>query len=174
MIKMMRNFIALYGLRELGMKLMYLRDSLKSPMKYPKIFSGVLKIIKPMLFKSTFPLKSEKLSLEKIKLEKALLKFNRGIIHILARYKDEVLDEQLALNRVATTVICLYTVTAVLSRLDSVLQKSDLKDEDISRDLAVGKLYCQMAFDKIDTNLKGLKYHFNKEIEAVSQKLTGI
>ena len=70
--------------------------------------------------------------------------------------------------------MAIYTTAAVLSKLDADLKAAKGHATVLGNDVAVGKLYCQIAFETIDENLDSLFKNKDEAYETVSNQLTGI
>ena len=172
--EVMRAFIGVVGMSDVGMQMKSLKEALVDPVNQfntLKIFSRqfIHRIRVPHL-----PVKSSQLKDEAHQLGKEVRRFGFAVMRLLAKYREDILEKQLVLDRIANCAMAIYTTTAILSRLDSDLQNVYEKEIAIDNDIAIAKLYCSMAFDTIETNLKGLSDNFDEEIAALSDKITGI
>src|SRR5690606_23073859 len=90
-----------------------------------------------------------------------LKRFAKASLILLAKYREEVLEEQLQLNRLAECAIGLYTATAVLGKLDRN-----------SKEKEGGVFYLQSALDRIDRALSSLSRNQDQKVEELSDSLT--
>lgn len=162
--EVMRAFIAVAGMRDVGLELKGYLDVLKNPfghMDELKDFTGrVFSFFKhPQM-----PFKNASIQNEAKELSDVIVRFNRAILKLLATHKEEIIEKQLQLNRISTIAMAIYNMTAVLSRLDQ-----NPKAEDLS----IGKLYCKIALDEIKKSLEGIDSNHDEEIEKVADGLTG-
>lgn len=169
--EVMRAFIGAVGLRDVGLELKTTFDALKSPFDHFDTLKQFLRQRWSSLTGTKVPVRSVSIQDEAHQLERAIRSFGYQVAKVLATYREEVLERQLVLNRIATTAMAIYTTSSVLSKLDSDILS---KKEKIEDDLAVGKLYCKIAFDTIKENLATLFDNNDEEIEAVSDQLTKI
>lgn len=93
-----------------------------------------------------------------------------AVLKVLKTYREEVVEKQLDLERLTNCVIALYTMTAVIGKMDNALQ-SDKSDPN---DIDSGKLYCRMAIDTFNANINALFSPEDKLIEELSDKITGV
>ena len=100
-------------------------------------------------------------------------RFGWAVLKLLAVHKEEIIERQLLLDRIATSAIALYSAAAVIGKLDSRLASSRNGGEELRRDLGVGRLYCRQAFRTIDRSLATLGRNDDKRLESVSDILTG-
>ncbi len=117
------------------------------------------------------PIKSKLLFEEAGRLARGIRKFSNAVGRVVMRYREEVVDKQLVLDRIADSAISLYTVTAILSRLDSDLAEQPM-DDRLKSEVSVAKLYCRHAFGILDRSLSTLFLNDDKVIEEVSDQLT--
>lgn len=169
----LRAFIGAVGIREVGLELKSFVEAFKSPVKeageFPKIFAIVFR----WLCRPQVPIKHKDLKNEAKLLSKAINNFSNAIAKLLIYYREGVAEKQLELERIANIAIALYTMTAVLSKLDAALN-GILPSANLEDDLAAGKLYCQIASAKINRSLAGLFAGEDKDIEKLSDQLTGL
>jgi alkylation response protein AidB-like acyl-CoA dehydrogenase len=77
----------------------------------------------------------------------------RDIIRLLATYREKILDYQLIQQRIAWAVIELYAMTAVVAKLQAML---DAGSPDVKRSMIIGKGYCRHAAERINAHLGSL------------------
>lgn len=170
----LRAFIAAVGLREIGLELKSVVEALKNPFKEYRTIGKIFSIAPNWLQRPKTPKVADALKAEIKMLSKAIHQFGGAIARLLLFYREGVAEKQLELERIADSATALYTMTAVLSRLDAALNGS-LPTDHLEDDLAAGKFYCRLAMEKIDKNLRAL---FSKDkdeaIEKLSDQLTGV
>lgn len=170
--EVLRAFIGAVGLRDIGMDLKSMRDALQNPFKnysFLKAFSqnGLRYVIAPHI-----PIAAKALQTEAQDLGQAVKQFGLAIVRALAKYGENIIERQLTLDRIATMAMVLYTVTAVISRLDSELSEGKIKEQDPA--LAIGKYYCRLAFKKFQDSLSTLYANDDKETESLSDLITQV
>jgi acyl-CoA dehydrogenase family member 9 len=167
--EVLRAFIGVVGMRDVGKQLQELQGALQHPLSSARKITGLGRgILRRITSTPAVPVQSSELAEEAERLGQATHRFGNIILRLLARHREEIVEEQLVLDRVATIVIALYTVTAVLSKLDLELSRG------AGNDLAVGRLYCEEAFAAIDRAAEGLFRNNDRHVEAVSDRLTRI
>lgn len=171
--EVMRAFIGIVGLRDVGVELQRIVEALKSPLKDMPVLSQFSKTILSRLNLPNIPVNSPLLKKEASHLGKAVRRFGFVILRLLAKYREEILEKQMALDRIATSAIALYTTTAVLSKLDATL-KTNKNSKDIENDILSAKLYCRLAINKLNTSLDTLFNNDDDFIENVADHMTGI
>lgn len=171
--EVMRVFIGVVGMRDVGVSLQNLLEALKSPWKERPFLQQFSKNFFHRLSTPKIPIQSSLLSEEAALLGKAVRRFGFSILRLLSKYREGILERQMELNRIATSAIALYTTTAVLSKLDTTLKEGG-NGKGFEMDLLSGKLYCHLAMDTLNNALDGLFNREDKYIEKVSDHLTGI
>lgn len=165
--EVLRAFIGLVGMRDVGLQLKDILEAMRHPFSD---FSSLMRFFKSSLYRlhaPNVPVKSKVLKSEARRLGRSIRSFGFAIPRLLAKYREEIIEQQLILDRIATAAIAIYTTTAVLSKLDR-----DLKERKaLENDIQVAKLYCHQAMDRVDHCLATLHKNRDKEIESVSDSL---
>lgn len=169
--EVLKAFIGVIGMRDVGVGLKVFADALQKPWKSPKTLIMGLKSLLQRLRNPLVPIKSELLQAEASLLSHAVKKFGFNVLRVLGRYREGVVERQLDLERIAFQATTLYTVAAVLSKMDSDLSTS--RENVLKNDLAVGKHYCRMKLREMRRMSKALFSSYDKDVEQVSDLLTG-
>ena len=143
--EVMRAFIGVVGMRDVGLSLKSGVDALKSPLTEWSALKQFSENLIRRISLPKVPVQSPLLQEEAVLLAKAVRRFGYNIIRLLGKYRESILEKQMALDRIATSAIALYTTTAVLSKLDSMLQETNNPTKTMENDLLSGKLYCKLA-----------------------------
>jgi alkylation response protein AidB-like acyl-CoA dehydrogenase len=163
----LRAFIGLVGMRDVGMKFKDVADSVKSPtLGLGKIIGLGKDAMRKFFVTPKVPVQQDALMAEAEALGERVRQFGLGIQKLIVHYKEDVMDEQLELNRIAEAAMAIYGMTAVVSKLDTQLSNG----QDVGDDLEVGKYYCKLALDTIDENLEAL---VSKNHDADTKALAG-
>lgn len=170
----LRVFIAAVGLREVGMKYKTLLQSMKTPSSALGAFSEFAQHLIRIFLKPRNPIRSPVLAPQADRLCRSIRQFSFSVLHLLARYQEAVIEEQLKLNRIAECAISLYTAAAVLSKIDSRLQSGAVEEAHRNHEMETARFYCDLALDRMDDSLKRLFAHNrDEEIDALSDILAG-
>lgn len=160
--EVLRAFIGLVGMRDVGewlkdtKDLKQLKKTLKQSMRY--------------FLKQKIPVQSKLLQKDALRLASAVRKFGRAVVHVLIHFREQVIEKQLVLDRIAEAAMALYTSFAVLARIDSDLQDQTAQENDLS----VAKEYLRGAFLTIEQSLDNLFNTADESIEKLSDKLTKV
>lgn len=169
--EVLRAFIALVGIRDVGMQFKAVYDAVKHPVSQFQLLKSFGKQCLGLFRVPDVPIKSKLLFEEAGRLARGIRKFSNAVGRVIMRYREDLVERQLVLDRLSDSVISLYTITAVLSRLDSDLAAQPLNDK-LKDDLSIAKLYCRHAFNILDQSLSTLFLNDDSMIEEVSDQLT--
>lgn len=158
--EVMRAFIGAVGMRDVGVELKTVVDALKKPWSDYPILIHFFQSLWHRYKESKVIVQSPALQKESKVLEKDIRHFAIAIVRVLARYKEDVVEKQLDLNRIATAAMAIYTSTAVLSKLDNELENEP--------DLEVGKFYLHHAHTLLKNSLDNLFSKVDEEICQIS------
>ena len=165
--EVLRVFIGVVGMRDVGMQLKQFKDAFGNPLQDYSTISRFLKSSFYRLHAPTVPVKSSLIEPEAKRLGKAVRKFGFAVIQLLAKYRENIIEKQFQLDRIATSAIAIYTTTAVLSKLDTDLMRNQIS----SGTVAAARLYCQQAMDQVDKALGSMWSNRDDEMEKVSDLL---
>jgi acyl-CoA dehydrogenase family protein 9 len=149
----LRSFIGLVGMRDVGMKFKAVADNLKSPTLGLGSILGLGKdALRKYFVTPDVPVQSAQLKDQASQLGERVRNFGLAVQRLIVHYKEDVLDAQLELDRIANAAMAIYGATAVLSKLDTRLHRGACGADE----LATGQYYLTLAMDTIDTNLNAL------------------
>ena len=100
----------------------------------------------------------------------------RAVARLLAKYQQNILDMQLLQRRIAWSVVNLYAMAAVISKLQSMLNESgngNGKAQALKRDLLVGKGFCRRAAEEVAENLRTLFRNQDASLLEVADEVIG-
>lgn len=172
--EVLRAFIGVVGLRDVGMELKEALDAFKNFFKeYGKITKAAGSLVS-RLMSPEVPVKSPVLKKEAVMLSGIIRRFALASIKLLARYGEDIVERQLQLDRLTSTVIAIYTTTAVLSKLDWELSQEDSDLEKLHKEIEIGKFYCRHAMRQADGYLREMSRNDDDKIENLSDLITGL
>lgn len=167
--EVLRVFIGVVCMREAGLEIKGVLQEMGNLVHLKKFLGNLFKrILKP-----TIPVQSSHLKQEADLLSKAVRKFSFDILRLLKRHGEEVIEKQFDLNRIANCAIALYTMSAVLSKIDHDLMKVNDSPKALGNDLATAKLYCTLAYQKLQENHRAIQKNIDDRIENLSDTITG-
>jgi len=166
--EVMRAFIGLVGMRDVGMHLKEDVDLLKNPFgDFKKLFETGSAYFSRLQTPSipTIPA----LENETHQLSKNIRVFGLAIIRLLAQEREGVFEKQLALDRISTAAMTLYTSLAVLSKLSA---EEKQQSPTFKQNLSIGKHYFRMAQELFDQSMHTLFTNKDYVTEELSDQLT--
>jgi hypothetical protein len=112
------------------------------------------------------PVRSATLEEDAARLGRLIGSLGRSVQKVLARYREEVLDRQYQLSRIADAATELYVGSCVLARLDQMLRQRSAPDHERQHALATGRYYLKTSSSRIRNNLTSLD---NDEDESTTR-----
>jgi alkylation response protein AidB-like acyl-CoA dehydrogenase len=172
--EVLRVFIGVVIMREAGLEIKNSIDDLKHPIKNICHLTHLLSGFVRHMSKIQIPVRSAHIRNEANQLSKAIKQFRRDILLLLKKHREGIIEKQFDLNRIANCAIALYTMSAVISKIDSDLMNASDRPEALGNDLARAKLYCTLASQKIRDNHLAIDENIDQQIEELSDTITGL
>jgi alkylation response protein AidB-like acyl-CoA dehydrogenase len=101
----------------------------------------------------------------------------RAVHRLLRTYRQDILNMQLLQERVAWSVVDMYAMAAVISRLQASISlhggNGNGHAAQLKRDLLVGKAFCHRAAANVRQRLKALSSNGDKELLQVADAVLG-
>lgn len=153
----LRAFIALVGMRDVGLELKGVLDALMSPFQHFRRLGGFAsRRIGGLFSRPTVDVRHSELEDDAAALGGLVGRFGSQVERLLRVYQEEILDRQYQLGRVADAAIELYVSSCVLSRLDQMLADEHLDEAHKRDDLTIARYYLRTADRRIRRNLADL------------------
>lgn len=159
----LRVFIALVGMRDVGLQLKGVLDAAKSPLRnFGKLSSFAGKKIESFFSAPTVDVHSAELESDALRLGKLIGTFGSEVEGLLRHYRESVLDRQYQLARIADSANELYVCACVLRRLDRLMSHGPL-DAAGKLELQTGRYYLCTAERRIHHNLDNMWINDDEE-----------
>ncbi len=170
--EVLKAFIALVGMREVGTGLQAFVSGLRSPRRLPSTLWGFGRDHAARWLRTPrVPVSHAALRPEAVHLGRRVRRFGWTVEGLLMRHREAVLEMQLIQERVADAAIALYTSFCVLARLDHEEGRGGLSESD--RSAAI--LYLRSAGRRFDQALRDLRQNDDRAtIAAACQALDEI
>jgi alkylation response protein AidB-like acyl-CoA dehydrogenase len=153
----LRGFLALVAMRDVGMELKGVLDAIMSPIgNLGRIGGFASRRIGALLTSPTVEVRDNQLEDDAARLGRLVGKFGSNVERLLRVYQESIMDRQYHLGRVADCATELYVSACVLSRLDQVVRDHHLDDAEKRRQLTIGRYYLTTAGRRIRRNLADL------------------
>ncbi|NIL96323.1 MAG: acyl-CoA dehydrogenase [Planctomycetales bacterium] len=153
----LRVFIGLAGMRAVGLELKSVLDAAQSPLSnLGKLADFAGRKINALINAPQIPVADQRLSADADRLAKTIGIFGHQVERLLRHYREDILDRQYQLERVADTATELYVSACVLGRLERALDGAHLPQDDVEQQLWLGRYYLNTARRRMERNLDEL------------------
>jgi hypothetical protein len=153
----LRAFVALVGMRDVGLELKGVLDALSHPLRnFGRLTSFAGERLESMFRSPEVLVHSGELTPDANRLGKLVATFSSNVERLLRTHREAVVDRQYQLGRVADSVIELYVSSSVLKRLDDLLFHQNGEAIDFKPSLVTGRYYLRTAERRIRRNLAEL------------------
>jgi alkylation response protein AidB-like acyl-CoA dehydrogenase len=170
----LRVFIALVGMREVGLELKGILDAIKNPFgNFGKLGGFAARRIGAMLLAPEVSVRTTELDDEANRMGRLVGAFGSHVERLLRRYQEDMLNRQYHLARVADAAIELYVSGCVLARLDQLLADTHLTETQRRDGLMNGRYYLRSAARRIHRRLSELWDNDDEETTEMADWLLG-
>ena len=167
----LRAFIGLAGMRDVGLELKSVVDALMKPFSnLDKITGFAGRKIGSMFNAPEVPVSDPRLTPDADQLSSLIRKFGGQVERLLRKYREDILDQQYQLERVSDTATELYVSACVIRRLERELA-SNADDEAINHQLALGRFHLKAAQRRIQQNFASMWDNMDDETTALADSL---
>lgn len=157
-------FVALVGMRDVGLELEGILKSLKNPIgNFGRISGFAARKLGSLLMSPEVHVRNSALDDEATRLGRMIGKFGGAVEGLLRRHQLEILDMQYTQARVANVAIELYVSACVLNRLDFMLSHPKSNSAEQHYGLASGKYYLKAAAARMQRNIADLWDNLDNE-----------
>ncbi|HLB59576.1 MAG TPA: acyl-CoA dehydrogenase family protein, partial [Bdellovibrionota bacterium] len=169
-------FIALAGMQSPGEKLAEVAKAMKDPIKSVGVLSdfAIQWVKRRSLGGDTVTKAHPLLKREATHTEDFTLALAKAVESLLLRHGKEIIEKQFAQHRIATWVINLFVMFAVISRATKRLE--EVGEERAKADLVIAQSVCSRASKRIRSVMKAMDYNDDeqlKEIVAMGDEKSG-
>lgn len=171
----LRSFIALVGMRDVGLELQSMLSAIKRPIRHLgqlSAFAG--KKLERMFSPPQVRVHSTELELDAISVGRLTGSLGTHVTRLLGTYQEEILDRQYQLARVADAATQLYACGCVLSRLDRMLGDHHLDPAAKKLELALGRHYLLTAKRRINNVLANAWDNDDLAITRLADQVLGL
>ncbi|REJ64495.1 MAG: acyl-CoA dehydrogenase [Planctomycetota bacterium] len=153
----LRAFVALVGMRDVGLELKGVLDAILSPMgNFHKIREFAGRKLTSLVASPTPPVQHAELQEDAMLLGRLIGAFADDVERLLRKYRESVLDRQYHQERIADSLTELYVSVCVLRRFDRLLSDPATTPEQRSEELELGRHYLRTAARRIRRNQAAL------------------
>jgi len=167
----LRVFIALVGMRDVGMELKGILDAIKSPLgNFTKIGGFAGRRIATMLSSPEVRVRNSSLDEDAGRIGALTGLLGSNVERLLRRYQESVLDRQYLLARIADAASEIYVSGCVLSRLDRLVGDLHVSEPERQHQLETGRYYLKAADRRIRKNLADLWDNDDEATTAIANR----
>lgn len=153
----LRVFIALTGMRDVGLELKGVLDALHNPLgNLAKLGGFASRRLGALFTPPAIELSHAELSEDAAGVARSISALGSQVERLLAKYREGVLDRQYQLARLADSATEIYACCCVLARLDRLLGDHHLDEAQRNRGLRTGRYYLRTAGRRIRRNFADL------------------
>jgi hypothetical protein len=182
-------FIALMGLREVGLELQSVLQAAKNPFtNFDKLSRFAGHKLESWFASPSVGVRNAELQADASRLGALSATFGGHIEKLLRTYREAIMDRQYQLDRVARAATELYVSACVLRRLDWLLDAGHHAAgshgntstpgrptalAEITADIEVGRYYLKTAVRRIEQNLAALWSNDDADTTAIANRVIG-
>jgi alkylation response protein AidB-like acyl-CoA dehydrogenase len=156
------SFIGLVGMRGPGQRMKEVADSLKRPWKAPGTIGRFLAdSLRVRLSIPRVPVRSGDLQPLARRLGKLIRRLHISVQAAIFRHREEILERQLVLERIAWVAMELFASACALSRWDDELQRNDGSHD------AVARLFIADSLRRAENHLRDMSANDDELIRSV-------
>ena len=153
----LRAFVALVGMRDVGLELKGILDALSHPFRnLGRLGTFAGRRLEAVFRSPEVRVHSASLEPDADRLGRLVGTFASHVERLLRTHREAIVDRQYQLGRVADAVIELYTSACVLKRLDDLLLHENGVEDGRGDELIVGRYYLRTAERRIEQRLAEL------------------
>lgn len=168
----LRAFTALVGMRDVGMELQTIRDSLSRPLgNLGRLGRFTGRALSSLLVAPTVPVRNSELESEAAELGRLVNAMGKNVQRLLMQYQLGIVDRQYQLGRIADTATEVYVSACVLNRLDFLLRNSHDHNGALRLELESGRYYLQSARRRSRQALAALWDNDDKATTALANRM---
>lgn len=153
----LRVFIALGGMRDVGLELKGVLDALHNPLgNLAKLGGFASRRLGAMFAPPAIELRQAELAEDAAGVAKLISSLGSQVERLLAKYREAVLERQYQLARIADAATEIYVSCCVLARLDRLAGDHKIDESQRRRGLLTGRYYLRTAGRRIRKNFADL------------------
>lgn len=153
----LRPFVALVGLRAVGMELQQIQQALSKPLSnLTRLGDFAVRQLGSFVARPDLGVRAAELEADAARLAGDIAHFGHQMTRLLAAHREAILDRQCDLARVANAATELYVSRCVLARLDQRCGDRHADAAQKAEELATARYYLISAHRRIRSRLKEL------------------
>jgi acyl-CoA dehydrogenase family member 9 len=171
--EVLRTFVALAGIERLGEYLEHVGAALREPIKDIGVLTEfAFHRIKDMVGNPSAVVEvAEPLGGPLRALERYTGALHQAAERVIRAYRERVVEEQLQLARLADIAIDLFALTAVIGRVQSIVERGG--ESAARHEIDLARQFSREAGARIDTRLAGLSENQDERLRRIAAQGTG-
>ncbi|MBY0586582.1 acyl-CoA dehydrogenase family protein [bacterium] len=171
--EVMRSFVAMTGMGNVGKEVQGILEGESNFMsKFFQMIGFGGRMAKRAFRAPKVPVRSPQLEDHGLQLGAAIRRFGLSVMTLLRQHRELIMEQQLLQDRMATSAMAIYTSAAVLSRLDTLIQRAGADFSSVADEVAIGRLYLRLASDQITAALDALSDNRDTYLLDVARRMT--
>ena len=172
--EVLRAFIGVVGMRDVGVELKESVDAFKG------FFSNLSKLLEDSarmlnrLRVPEIPVQSPLLKKDAKQIAQLIRKLHWSVVALLGQHREEIVERQLLLDRVASIAMSVYAMSAVISKLDADLTAVDDRKEALGHDFSIATYFIHSQLRMCNHWVRGIRANHDEEILELADQITGI
>ncbi len=168
--EILRVFLALSGIKELGENLKEVQVALKNPLRDRGILTTYAqKRMKGTITQDRLTKVAPALAPEADQVAKYAGVFSNAVETIVRKHGKKVIEKEYQHERIANVLIDLYAQIATLSRTTATIAKKG--EEKAAGEIAIARWFCHHAHHRMVGNLKALERNRDADTTAISDRV---
>ena len=171
--EVLRNFVGLVGVRDLALQLQALHHE-ATHFALGKLFAHGARVAAEMVAVPSLPLNIPGMDERIARFAQKFQRLHWEAAKTLARHKEDIVEEQLAVDRLAAMAISLYTGLAVLCRLDARFREGLMEADELHGERLAVIHYLDLATLEFDRAASDLQHSDDDQVYALADWLSGV
>ncbi len=168
----LRAFIALVGMRDVGLELEAVLNALFKPVTgIGRIGRFAGRKLGSLLTAPQVDVRNPELEKDAATVGRVISQFGSACERLLRTYQKEIMDRQYQLGRAADVATELYASACVLNRLDAMLRREDISAADKRWELETGRYYLKTARRRMRQAIRDMWDNDDEDTTRIADKL---
>jgi hypothetical protein len=169
----LRAFIALVGMRDVGLEMEGALDALRNPFssRLAKLGRFAGRELGALLVAPTIAVREPQLERDAERLARTLRSLGTSVTRLLATYQKEILDRQYQLARAADVATEIYVSVCVLRRMEAIIREHHTDESQTAKLLATGRYYLRTAERRMRGHLAAMWDNDDEETTRIANAM---
>jgi acyl-CoA dehydrogenase family protein 9 len=166
--EILRLFIALSGMKNIGEHLKIVGEALNNPIKSLGVLYDyfIEKNLSRSLHGDQVTMAHSELKREVAMFEEDVLELENAVEKAIRKHRKEIWEKQFAQKRIAEIAMDLYRMIAVISRTTGIINTQGV--QEAKTEITMTEAYCLEAHHRIEQNLRGMDKNVDEHIKEIA------